>query len=1171
MNIRSFLLFPMRLFWIITVVSVNILELFLFANNSPAFAIDETSTSATQLIGQPDFTTNVSRLKGYWNPESILQIGTKVLIGEACRISVYNSAPTTTYQARDYVIGSPNRNTTCVYSGPEAKSMIDPRGLAFDGTRLFTADWQFNRILIYNTLPTTNDAAANVVLGQPNMTSSTANNGGLSASSLSEPRAIDVSGGKLLVADRSNNRVLIWNTIPTTDNQAADVVLGQPNMTSSTANNGGITAHSLYQPNGVAVVNGKLYISDSGNNRVLIFNTIPTTNQQDADLVLGQPNMTSNTANNGGISSHSIKAPINVSGTADKLLVTDSGNHRVLIFNTIPSVNQADADVAVGQPDMTSGTVNNGGLSASSLNNPWDADIIDGKLYIADLINARVLGFNSVPTTNGASANFVLGQDALTRNNNSYGGYNRLASTKVVIQGGKMAVIDTNNHRVLLWNSVPSPSDTVSPDVVLGQPDITSSTANNGGASASSLYYPWTGAICGDKLVVGDYLNSRVLIWNSWPTVNQEAADIVLGQPNMTSGSANNGGVSAHSLYFPSSATCVGTKLMITDLWNHRVLIWNEFPTTNQEDADLVLGQPNMTSNTVNNGGISAHSLNRPSGAESDGTRLSVADYANNRVLIWTSFPVANQEDADLVLGQPNMTSNTVNNGGISASSLYIPYGLYSDGTRFFIVDSANHRILGWSDTPTTNGQSADFVIGQASFTSIVRNITAETLLSPTTLSVYNGNVYVGDQGNNRILIYPTGPSDGDVTVDPVIANPTVTVDLSATGVKDMLVSEDSGFSGASWEPYASTKSLTVSDGEGSKTVYAKYRDYANYEGSVLSATTVLDTSAPTGSISINGGATATNNRATTLTLAATDTISSVTHMKLSESASFTGASWESYATSKSFTVSTGDGTKTVYAKFKDAAGNESTAYTDTITLDTMKPTINITNLGLISNVLYKSSLYYYFTSRTPYIQGQTEANSVVHFKYDKNDYTSTANSFGWYGLSILTLPLGYSQLTYYAIDTAGNKSSERTLELMIQTESADTTSEGPTGTVKITPTAPTGEEPIQIELFTVAVQDANANALINTPVIINGQRYVTDSKGNIYIEQKPTSDMTIKVEINEQLVDGTVEGDKIVVATLDTLGKNKRSWWVAIVAILTASVGLLLIKRRANTQAKPM
>ena len=66
------------------------------------------------------------------------------------------------------------------------------------------------------------------------------------------------------------------------------------------------------------------------------------------------------------------------------------------------------------------------------------------------------------------------------------------------------------------------------------------------------------------------------------------------------------------------------------------------------------------------------------------------------------------------------------------------------------------------------------------------------------------------------------------------------------------------------------------------------------------------------GSISINSGATITNNATVTLTLSATG----ASEMMISEDSEFcTEASYETYATSKSFTLSSGDGTKTVYVK----------------------------------------------------------------------------------------------------------------------------------------------------------------------------------------------------------------------------------------------------------------
>lgn len=114
------------------------------------------------------------------------------------------------------------------------------------------------------------------------------------------------------------------------------------------------------------------------------------------------------------------------------------------------------------------------------------------------------------------------------------------------------------------------------------------------------------------------------------------------------------------------------------------------------------------------------------------------------------------------------------------------------------------------------------------------------------------------------------------------------------------------------------------------------------------------DTLPPTGTISINNGAATTNSRSVTLTLSATDTQNAVTQMRFSNSA--TGFSTaETYAPTKAWTLSTGQGTKTVYVQFADAAGNWSSSFTDTIAFDNIAPAIsNVapSNISSISAVI---------------------------------------------------------------------------------------------------------------------------------------------------------------------------------------------------------------------------
>lgn len=104
---------------------------------------------------------------------------------------------------------------------------------------------------------------------------------------------------------------------------------------------------------------------------------------------------------------------------------------------------------------------------------------------------------------------------------------------------------------------------------------------------------------------------------------------------------------------------------------------------------------------------------------------------------------------------------------------------------------------------------------------------------------------------------------------------------------------------------------------------------------------TVVDTIPPTGTITINGAATYTTSTAVTLALSATDNAGPVTQMQFSND----GVSYsapESYTTSKSWTLASGDGAKTVTTKFQDTAGNWSAPASASITLDTTPPAITV-------------------------------------------------------------------------------------------------------------------------------------------------------------------------------------------------------------------------------------
>lgn len=189
----------------------------------------------------------------------------------------------------------------------------------------------------------------------------------------------------------------------------------------------------------------------------------------------------------------------------------------------------------------------------------------------------------------------------------------------------------------------------------------------------------------------------------------------------------------------------------------------------------------------------------------------------------------------------------------------------------------------------------------------------------------------------------PTSPSitinSGDAYTTSTSSTLTLSASDATSGMADMIISENADFSAASWEPYATSKSFTLSSLDGTKTVYVKFRDTAGNESASASDTIVYDATAPSGSVSIDAGNTYATSSSVTLNIAGTDATSGVYQMQVSEDSGFAGAIWESYATTKSVTLSGLDGTKTYYIRFKDNAGNISLATSDDIVLDTAAPT----------------------------------------------------------------------------------------------------------------------------------------------------------------------------------------------------------------------------------------
>jgi hypothetical protein len=379
-----------------------------------------------------------------------------VLLCSGLIVNVFAQQTFTNFQNASLVIGQPGfhtqlQNTSDTITLGPSYSAISSKGM------LAVAEQTGGSVKIWYSIPASNGQPADVEVGNPNFFTA-ANGPTASYSMYFDGVAWSPDGNKLIAANGGQNRVLIWNSIPTVNGQPADVVLGQTDFTSM---GGGTSSTSMLYPCGVMVSpDGKLLVAEFYNNRVLVWNSIPTTNGAPADVVIGQPDFTSNTP---GSQANQLDSPWGVNYSPDgKLLIVNAYNHNVYIYDSIPVSNGESATVVIGHDQFG---LSSSGTSDSTMNIPVAATVTtDGKVAVAEFGNSRVLIFDSVPETNGAHTDFVLGQPDFNSNtvfapsgtpdtNNLSRVYN--VSTDL---NGRLFVAGRDMHRVMVFGELPTDS-----------------------------------------------------------------------------------------------------------------------------------------------------------------------------------------------------------------------------------------------------------------------------------------------------------------------------------------------------------------------------------------------------------------------------------------------------------------------------------------------------------------------------------------------------------------------------------------------------------------------------------------------------------------------------------------------------------------------------------------
>lgn len=612
------------------------------------------------------------------------------------RLVFFNTLPAASYPSSDFTIASeplPGAASASAFSGGSPLLLTN---------RLYLSDRGFNRLLLWNPAPSA-ATAANLAIGQANLTGGSANSGGLGAGSLSGPQGSPASDGTALyVPDTGNHRVLYFATAPTT-NTAANLVLGQSNATSNTANRGGAPSlNTLNGPTGVAASGIRLAVSDRANHRVLLWNQTPTATGQAADLVLGQASPSGNTANAGGLSAATMSSPTAVATDGTRLAAADTGNNRVLLYQSWPTANGQAADLILGQSAPTTNFPSGALASATRYRAPTTVARAGNRLLLVDRDAHRVLIWPALPRSASEQPTVVVGQQdfssATADSGGSVSAYGLDNPHGVASDGTALVVSDVFNHRVLIWKNLPTQNRQPA-DIVLGQATFGSGAINSGGPTRG-LHGPSAVFVSGGRLYVADTDNSRVLIWKNLATLGSgQQADLVLGQADFTSIGQNRNPVpgaaqpAANTLSGPFGVHADASHIYVSDTYNSRVLIWNTLDPANGQAADVVLGQPSFVvsgaSPTANNSAI-----NDPMGLFAYNGQLYVADRQLHRIAAWTRIPTQLNAQIDAVLGQGDVNSGAPNAGGLTASRLQAPASILATEVGIYIADTGNGRIV---------------------------------------------------------------------------------------------------------------------------------------------------------------------------------------------------------------------------------------------------------------------------------------------------------------------------------------------------------------------------------------------------------------------------------------------------------------------------------------------
>ncbi len=334
----------------------------------------------------------------------------------------------------------------------------------------------------------------------------------------------------------------------------------------------------------MAAASGPLGVCDTGHHRLLLWHKLPTEDHAPADLIIGQPDFGHEGRNaKGAPGPATLNVPTGLAFGASALAVADAWNHRVLIWLERPTRNNQPADVVLGQSDFTGMLANRGAAlpTAATLNWCYGVSIIDERLVVCDTGNRRVLIWNEIPRQNGQPADMVLGQrDFIGRDENAgeeAGPLGLRWAHMAACSNGQLMISDAGANRILVWRNWPDKPG-VAADYVIGQTDFNGLEHNQGNywPHAGSVNMPYGLAASDEWVIVADTANSRLIGWRPDELAQGAHASGLATQFDFGSKGDNRWQMPVRdSICWPYGVTICGRTAIIADSGNNRVLVWD--------------------------------------------------------------------------------------------------------------------------------------------------------------------------------------------------------------------------------------------------------------------------------------------------------------------------------------------------------------------------------------------------------------------------------------------------------------------------------------------------------------------------------------------------------------------------------------------------------------------